>query len=364
MFLKSLGSALFTIAASTLIVMKSLADPIRGVTLGGLFNTWVTEEEIKKLSQLGLNSLRIPIGYWAFLARDSDPYVQGQIPYFKQNLGWANLYNMRVHLVLQGIPGSQNGFDSSGQTTKTPQWPDSPLNIEQSLSALQSLALLANEYSCVNAIETVEKPAGFYSEYMLSTLKKYNTQAHDVVFRTAPQVLLVISDAFQPFSWWAYQDLNLNLTNVYLDRHTYRIFSVPENQLSHQQHLQAICDVGEDIKSFNKTIPVITGGFSLAANDCAKYRNGRGVGSRYDGTYPGSTRVGSCTGISYDISTWSDTYKTFLTEFAQKQINSYEKGSGWFFNNFKTESSDDWNFIKLAENGIIPFPLDKLTYQC
>ena len=63
---------------------------------------------------MGLNFVRIPIGYWAFQLLDNDPYVQGQVQYLEKALGWARKNNIRVWIDLHGAPGSQNGFDNSG----------------------------------------------------------------------------------------------------------------------------------------------------------------------------------------------------------------------------------------------------------
>lgn len=61
----------------------------------------------------------------------------------------------------------------------------------------------------------------------------------------------------------------------------------------------------------------------------ATYLNGRGVGSRYDGTYSGSTKVGSCTGLTGKSSSFSSSYKTFLGQYWQAQVETYEAGQGW-----------------------------------
>ena len=37
---------------------------------------------------------------------------------------------------------------------------------------------------------------------------------------------------------------------------------------------------------------LLVGEWTLAMTDCAKYPNGRGISSRYTGTYPGSMAVG------------------------------------------------------------------------
>jgi glucan 1,3-beta-glucosidase len=41
--------------------------------------------------------------------------LQGQAEYLDRAIGWARKYNVKVILDLHGAPGSQNGFDNSGQ---------------------------------------------------------------------------------------------------------------------------------------------------------------------------------------------------------------------------------------------------------
>ncbi|KAJ2220677.1 hypothetical protein IW143_002149, partial [Coemansia sp. RSA 520] len=53
----------------------------------------------------------------------------------------------------------------------------------------------------------------------------------------------------------------------------------------------------------------------------------------------------------------------FFRQFAETQMDAYEAGSGWFFWNFKTEGADDWNYIKLAQNKLIPVPPTNRIYS-
>jgi hypothetical protein len=48
-----------------------------------------------------------------------------------------------------------------------------------------------------------------------------------------------------------------------------------------------------------------------SANDCAKNLNGRGKGARYDGTYPRTSAVGSCSGLTGSYSGFSSSYKVW-----------------------------------------------------
>lgn len=88
--------------------------------------------------------------------------------------------------------------------------------------------------------------------------------------------------------------------------------------MSDDQHISTACDASE-LTSFT-TLWTIVGEWTPAMTDCAKYLNGRNVGARYDGTYPGSTYVGSCDGLTGSGSSFSSGYKTFLRKTWEAQV--------------------------------------------
>lgn len=99
----------------------------------------------------------------------------------------------------------------------------------------------------------------------------------------------------------------------------------------------------------------VVGEWTPAATDCATYLNGRGVGSRYAGTYPGSTAVGSCSGLTGSASTFSSSYKTFLRQYWEAQVQTYEAGNqGWIQWTWKAENADEWTYQAGLANGWIP----------
>lgn len=125
-----------------------------------------------------------------------------------------------------------------------------------------------------------------------------------------------------------------------------------DNEMTQSQHIQAACATQSELSSFD--LWIIVGEWTPATTDCAKYLNGRGVGSRYDGSYPGSTRVGSCTGLTGSASTFSSSYKTYLRKMWEAQTMSYEKGDGWIQWLWKAEAADDWSYQAGLANGWIP----------
>ena len=122
--------------------------------------------------------------------------------------------------------------------------------------------------------------------------------------------------------------------------------------MSNQEHIQAACSQGQSLADFH--LWTVVGEWTPAATDCAKYLNGRGIGSRYDGTFPGSIRVGSCDGKTGSASTFSDAYKSFLRQYWEAQTITYEKGEGWMQWTWKTVSADEWSYQAGLANGWIP----------
>ena len=123
--------------------------------------------------------------------------------------------------------------------------------------------------------------------------------------------------------------------------------------MSFNQHIKAICGMESALTSAQ--LKVVVGEWAPAATDCAKYLNGRGTGSRYNGTLnDGFKGVGSCTGLTGKASTFSDSYKTFLRQFWEAQAITYGKAQGWIQWTWKTEITDEWSYQAGLANGWIP----------
>ena len=61
----------------------------------------------------------------------------------------------------------------------------------------------------------------------------------------------------------------------------------------------------------------VSGEWSNAITDCAKWLNGRGVGARWDGSLasgPDEPALGSCDGWSGNMSAFSAEYRAFLRQ--------------------------------------------------
>jgi aryl-phospho-beta-D-glucosidase BglC (GH1 family) len=62
----------------------------------------------------GINTVRIPIGYWIMEADNEDlPFAPGSARYLDDAFDMAATYNIRVVVSVHSARGSQNGFDHS-----------------------------------------------------------------------------------------------------------------------------------------------------------------------------------------------------------------------------------------------------------
>lgn len=96
--------------------------------------------------------------------------------------------------------------------------------------------------------------------------------------------------------------------------------------------------------------------------DCAAALNGYGIGARYDGTYPGSSYVGSCDGRNF-IETWSQQLKDDTRGYIEAQMETFEAHTqGWIFWTWHTEASPEWDAQRLIAAGIFPQPLSSREF--
>jgi len=340
---------------------KTLGKGEASSRLTNHWNTWITQADFNAIAAAGMNHVRIPIGYWAVAPLDGDPYVQGQLPVLDQAIGWARSAGLKVLLDLHGAPGSQNGFDNSGRLGPI-AWLQGD-TVAQTITAIQNLAKrYSGDTDVVTAIELLNEPAGW--ALSLDGIKNYYNSGYQTVRANAGDTAVCIHDAFQDFQSWN-GFLNQPNGNVLLDTHQYQIFSPAEVAMSPSAHVSTACALGPKLVNTDKW--TIVGEWTGAQTDCAKWLNGLGKGARYDGTFPGSSTVGSCNGkYTGTVAGLSSDDKSNLRHFIEAQLDAYERHTGWIFWTWITESAPEWHMKDLLANGLFPQPLTSRQYpgQC
>lgn len=217
------------------------------------------------------------------------------------------------------------------------------------------VARYAKETDVVTSIEAVNEPS-IPGGVPIDHVKEYYNRAFDALRKRNDETTLVLHDGFLPVDSWN-GFLSGNYKNVMMDTHHYQVFDNGLLAMDLNSHVNTICSLGSD--HLDKTDKWAIGGeWSGALTDCAKYLNGKGIGARYDGTYSGSSKIGSCEGRSSGtVAALSAEDKTSIRTFIEAQLEVFERKTGWLFWTWKTEGAPEWDMQQLLEEGVFPNPV-------
>ncbi|KAH8987334.1 exo-1-3-beta-glucanase [Lactarius hatsudake] len=303
------------------------------------WNNWITQNDFATIAAAGLNHVRIPIGYWAYDVAPGEPYLQGQ--------RWAQQYGLKVIIDLHGAPGSQNGFDNSGQRMSFPQWQSSQTNIDRTNAVIKRIAYeFRNNYQVVSVIAPL-------NENILDATRQYWYDSYGNI----RNFVVLLHDAFQPLSYWNNFMPQQQYDGVAMDTHIYQMFS--------DDCVSSLRSTTRDTSNLRVATkdpsPISTS--SSGRIDCAKYLNGRGVGARYDGSIrPGAPSYGNCNSKTGSGASFSQDYRNLLRMSWEAQVTTYEKASGWIQWTWKTEQADDWSYSAGLQYGWIPWNPEDRNY--
>ncbi|KAI0635955.1 glycoside hydrolase [Trametes polyzona] len=330
--------------------------------------TWITEDDFAAIKAAGLNHVRMQVGYWSVPLTSADtnystsvaPYVPGAWPYLLRALGWAKEHGLHVILDLHGAPGSQNGYDNSGRRGSA-NWAQGATNVNRTLDVIRFIA--AQIGGMIDVLEVLNEPAGYQSD-IGAIIADYWQDAYNVVRQAAgPSLKVMIGDAFLGVGHWDGFMTGSSAQGVLMDYHEYQVFNYNQLAFSEDEHISSSCDVLQTLQAYaSQNLYTVSGEWSNAITDCAKWLNGRGVGARWDGTWqPGQQTFGSCDGYTGDMSSFSDDYKKFLRKYWESQVAIGEAVQGWIFWTWKAENADDWSYQRGLEGGWIPQdPTDRM----
>ncbi|CAI6320308.1 unnamed protein product [Periconia digitata] len=327
-------------------------------TLKAHWDGFVSLQDFQKISGAGFNTVRIPVGYWAYISGDGAPYVSGAADYLEKAVTWARQTGLKVIIDLHGAPKSQNGFDHSGHKQSAPGWGDGD-SIPQTHRALKTLEqkyAIPEMQDVVIAIELLNEPAlNALDENMVKQFYKdgyYN-------LREISDTAVMMHDGFWDPSYFNefLTPEDNNAQKVVLDHHEYQLFTEYEVALTPTEHKTLTCNSIHKYDQGDKWI--IVGEWSGAMTDCAPHINGFKLGSRYE-----SKGIGSCSGKSGKVKDWSDEWKNDVRGYIEVQLDAFEaRTNGWVFWNFKTEGdAGEWDLFQLLDAGVFPQPLNERKF--
>jgi aryl-phospho-beta-D-glucosidase BglC (GH1 family) len=110
----------------------------------------------------GLNTVRIPVGYWFLesLVNTSEHFAQGGEQYLDRVVGWAKDAGLYVIITLHGAPGAQSTDASTGQYSRDPEFYND-YNYARAYRWLEWITTKVHtnaSYSNVGMLELVNEP--------------------------------------------------------------------------------------------------------------------------------------------------------------------------------------------------------------
>ncbi|KZT57294.1 glycoside hydrolase family 5 protein [Calocera cornea HHB12733] len=331
------------------------------------YATFITEEDFARIAGAGLNWVRIPVPFWMIEVYPSEPFVPHvSWTYFLKAIQWARKYGLRINMDLHTIPGSQNGWNHSGKL--------GPINFlfgvmgianaQRTLSYLRTLTEFVSQPQYKNVVQVFGivneawMPVIGQPELEAFYLEAHNTMRNITGFGEGNGPFITIHDGFAGMQAW-YGWLT-GSDRIGLDTHPYFAFNAPASVAPPSSFVSSPCSGwGQELNASMQQFGFsMAGEWSVAINDCGLWVNGVGLGNRVEGSYPGSTAVGSCN-VSNAWEAWDDDYKNGLKDLA---LSSMDALQNWFYWTWKIGNSSIsgrvespyWSYSLGLDNGWIP----------
>jgi glucan 1,3-beta-glucosidase len=314
------------------------------------WDTFITRDDFAWLAGVGVNAVRIPVGHW--LTGDDYPYhrsyganrhpfVTGGIDVLDRAMAWAREFDLRVVLDLHAAPGCQNGFDNGG-IKDVCEWHTRPEYFDYSLTVLERLAERYRAHPNLHAIEVLNEPRW---DVPTDYLKNYYREAYRRIRKhcDAADTAVVFHDGFRSFREFTEFLHEPEFQNIVFDIHRYQCFDRADIDMDIHGHLQKAAiewKAEADAMIDELAIPIYCGEWSLGLDLKVVSLWAQGPFNHALDQMDAFQEI------------------TAYRGYAAAQLLTFEKYRGWFFWNYKTETTPAWCFRACVERGWLPALFD------
>ncbi|KAH7922227.1 glycoside hydrolase family 5 protein [Leucogyrophana mollusca] len=365
------------------------------------WDTWFTQDHVKQLKEAGINTVRVPLGYWiveALVNRPVEAYPRGGLAYLRRGLQWLQEAGIQAILDHHALPGVQTpGQMFTGDCTNDVQF-YTPYNYHRALvwtAVMTALSHLDSAFNSVFAIEAVNEPIMDASK----TPGYGDFQKNFVQTVRAVELILGIASPIDTTLSLNVSTSPTNFTAALTFASNLPIFSF-EVQAALAEAAPILIDIGVEfgLQATLTSTPFHSKRDSLTTNfmdinwqynnpanpadaaigpqtyDNHLYYSFGGVADANPTAYLTSicnlTRIQADAALGdsplwfgeWGLSTQFNATDAFLRQWADAQKLMYSQGAGWIFWNFKTEISAltngsalarQWSYLEGLEMGFL-----------
>ncbi len=281
-------------------------------------DTFITLNDFVWMREHGIQAVRLPVGYWVF--GGEGPFLP-TVEYVDRAFQWAEQTGLKILLDLHAAPGSQNGWDHSGQGGAC-NWHTDERNIIKTLEVLLGLTRRYGRHKSLLGIELLNEPKWTVPR---RPLLKYYEAGYRIVRAECPEhIWVVFHDSFRPRRWKR-KLRGADYTNLFIDTHHYQTFGRKDKELDMAGHLKKLeREVPGALAKMAKRHPVIVGEWSLALDPLSL----RGLDESQK--------------------------EQAIRSFGAAQLKAFQQTSAWFFWSYKTEGDGMWNYRDAIARGWLP----------
>lgn len=206
------------------------------------WDTWITEADFAKMAKMGINTVRLPIGYWSVGPTfcENSPFAAYKSVYMfswryvARAINWAAKYDIGVIVDLHGAYGSQNGQAHSGFDDGKIEFFQQK-NLDLTTNLLVWLAKEISDVTNVVGIQLVNEPVNRDAYW------PWLTKTMDAMRKASPyaaNVPLYFHDAFVLSKGAKFASERTDF--VVSDHHAYYVYTPSDQSTSAQGHISQL----------------------------------------------------------------------------------------------------------------------------
>lgn len=236
------------------------------------WDTWIQASDFEQMRAMGINTLRLPIGYWNLPGKNFtkntpfEPYAdvyENSWKYIKRAIKYADDNDIGVLIDMHGAYGSQNGEPHSGVADGNVDF-FNDYNENKMIQLLEWLMREVQDISNVSGIELLNEP------HNNQRLWKWYNKAMDAMRKVssrADQMPLYFHDAFNPSQGAEFAGKRNDF--VVQDTHSYFVYTKQDQDMTAKKHTSQIKGpIEKSMSGMSKTARgnMVVGEWSCALN--------------------------------------------------------------------------------------------------